>query len=394
MRLEMEQDLKKLQYWQRKSLNSKEYREAYLAAHKRASETGECQMVGEPHEWKSANGNRWYYQNAVMREPISGEMRDSGLVFVYYETYGSVGAFVPTFDPMANGMVVDNAPIVFTSHFFLRYCERMGLKMRSRDMVMAFINEQARFDVKGLRNGKGGFKGISVQLKNGVGRGVVVREGINTAWEVRTFIPYNMLTKKQREEAVVNYAFDPMDDKHKDWFMYLCRPLCLEADNPHLANIYVEGVGEDGWIYVGITMLAALHECKRRLERRVTMEEMDRIISDERVGRLIRELALAKDRMKPGVMDPQDVRDVGTLTFDLSLAIADIFFHKGWYSCRGFLDMVMRSRFETGGEPYHGECGIMMEEIGYKAHAEELGYEICDLSEWCPDGYIQEQPKR
>lgn len=394
MRLEMEQDLEKLQYWWRKSFNRKEYREAYLSANKRARETGEWQMVGEPHEWKSRNGNRWYYQNAVMREPISGEMRDSGLVFVYYETYGSVGAFVPSFDPMAGGMVMEDAPVVFTSHFFLRYCERMGLKMRSRDMVMAFINEQLRFDVKELRNDNGILEGISVQLQNGVGRGVVVNEGGNTTWEIRTFIPYKMLTRKQREEAVINYTFDPMDEKHKNWFMFLCRPLRLPPDTPHLDNIYVEGVGKDGWLQVGVTVLSSLDECRRRLDRKVTVEEMGRIVADERVGRLVRELALARDKKKPGFESPQNLRDIGTLTFDLSLAIADILLHKGWYSCRGFLEMVMRSRFETGGEPYHGECGIMIEEIGYKAHAKELGYEICDLSEWCPDDYIQEQSKR
>lgn len=379
MRLEMEQDLKKLAYWQRKGFNSKEYRKAYLSANKRAKETGEWQMVGEPHEWKSGNGNRWYYQNAVMREPISGEMRDTALMFVYYETYGSVGAFVPAFNPYVDDMAIDDAPIVFTSHFFLRYCERMGLKMRSRDMVMAFINEQARFDVKGLRDGKGGFKGISVQLQNGVGRGVEVREGCDTAWEVRTFIPYKMLTRKQRREAVIDYAFDPMDEKHKFWFMLLCRPLCLEVDNPHIGNIYVEGVGRDGWCQVGVTILAALNVCKTRLERKVTVEELDRIIADERVGRLVRGLALARDRVKPDLMTPKDVRDVGILTFDLSLAVADHLLHKGWYSCRVFLEDVTRLRFETEHKPYHGECGIMISEIDYKAHAEELGYEISEL---------------
>ena len=60
--------------------------------------------------------------------------------FIYYETYASIGAFIPKYMMNEQTNMMDDACVIYTSHFFERYCERMKIPFRSRQMVLEFAS--------------------------------------------------------------------------------------------------------------------------------------------------------------------------------------------------------------------------------------------------------------
>jgi len=116
----------KARYWHEKQTGSKsklnELRKRYR---EHADELGK-KFIGYQTEWKSQHGNRWYIYDIVN---VSDKAFHIVTVsFIYYETYGSIGCFMPTMSGAS----------IFTSHFFLRYCERMHIPFRSRQMIEEF----------------------------------------------------------------------------------------------------------------------------------------------------------------------------------------------------------------------------------------------------------------
>lgn len=150
--------------------------------------------VSEPIEYISPNGNRWLMYVSARR--CNDHFYVTPLGFCYYETYGSIGAFVPT----QCGSEDTNACLIFTSHFFLRMCSRLGVKARSRAMVKRFVEYMAGMVVSYRGEGVHGKHEVDVRLPASIGRGRM-RDDCDKVIEINTFLKDTELTKKQRKET-------------------------------------------------------------------------------------------------------------------------------------------------------------------------------------------------
>jgi hypothetical protein len=151
--------------------------------------------VSEYIEYISPKGNRWIMYLSSRR--YGDKFYTTPLGFCYYETYGSVGAFVPMSD---EGSPRANSCIIFTSHFFLRMCDRLGIKVRSREMVKRFLEYLVGMMVSYRGEGKHGKHEVDVRLPGSIGRGRI-REDSPYVTEINTFLRDCELTKSQLEET-------------------------------------------------------------------------------------------------------------------------------------------------------------------------------------------------
>lgn len=146
-------------------------------------------------EYISPKGNRWivfvsarFYDDHFYTTPMG---------FCYYETYGSVGAFVPT---QCGDFTDKKGCIIFTSHFFLRMCDRLGVKVRSRSMIKRFVEYVSGMVVGYRGEGNHGKHEVDVRLPASIGRGRLREDSLHVV-EVNTFLRDCELTNKQLEET-------------------------------------------------------------------------------------------------------------------------------------------------------------------------------------------------
>lgn len=134
---EINADIPKLYYWVEKKYGGRANcgREVNRLANK--AYTTKQSQVSEPIEYRSKNGNRWYFAHNAMYQ--NGKVTTRNIYFAYYETEGSIGVFVPSFRPMVCTTNEAVGCTIYNSHFFLRMCERLGIAYKSRDMVMRFL---------------------------------------------------------------------------------------------------------------------------------------------------------------------------------------------------------------------------------------------------------------
>ena len=134
---EFNTDLQKMEYWQRRwhsgrswILKGREYRARWEKERK--------PFVGERYEYKSQLGNRWYCFDIPFWPEGFDDVVTLHSSFIYYETYASIGAFIPKYIMNKETKLMDDAAVIYTSHFFERYCERLKIPFRSREMVLEF----------------------------------------------------------------------------------------------------------------------------------------------------------------------------------------------------------------------------------------------------------------
>lgn len=192
---ELLEDKIKAKYWFIKKIGGDRKLNSLMGSLITKSERSKKNEISDVIEYNSANGNRWlifacarYYEEAYTSST-------SIISFCYYETYGSVGAFVPTTE---NEYSNETNCIIYTSHFFLRFCDRIGLKYRTREMVRAFI-EHIPFALTQIYK-DGDKMRVDIRLPNSVGRGFV-RDDDNRVIEIRTFLRDAELTNKQLRET-------------------------------------------------------------------------------------------------------------------------------------------------------------------------------------------------
>ena len=136
---ELNADLQRIDYWQKRwhsgadwIKRGREYRETWNREHK--------PVLCDRHEFKSANGNRWYCFDIPFWPEGFADMVTLHSSFIYYETYASIGAFIPKYMMNKETNLMDDACVIYTSHFFERYCERLKIPFRSREMVLEFAS--------------------------------------------------------------------------------------------------------------------------------------------------------------------------------------------------------------------------------------------------------------
>lgn len=146
-------------------------------------------------EYRSSNGNRWMTYECARYYPDAGTSHTMQYAFCFYETLGSVGAFVPTrigFTPEDG----EDAIVIFTSHFFYQMSDRLKLGYRSPGMVRAFHEFIPNFLMTTYQN-EGKTK-LIVRLPGSTGWGFL-REGDKPVFEVRTFLTDEQLNARQRK---------------------------------------------------------------------------------------------------------------------------------------------------------------------------------------------------
>ena len=192
---ELLSDYKKADYWLTKQLGGlKKQKELGDNLCLKCLKEGKELAVSEPVEYISPKGNRWFMYVSARR--YKDHFYTTPLGFCYYETYGSVGAFVPTQCGSENA----NACVIFTSHFFLRMCSRLNIKVRSRDMVKRFVEYMAGMVLSYRWEGSHAKHEVDVRLPASIGRGRM-RDDCDKVIEINTFLKDTELTRKQQKET-------------------------------------------------------------------------------------------------------------------------------------------------------------------------------------------------
>lgn len=155
-------------------------------------------------EYISHKGNRWISYVFTEYYPKAKYALSYPTSFIYYETYGSCGAFFPMFDHDLRNRLQDGqkrrkprviGSYIFTSHFFQRMSERTGKAFRSRELVREFITTMQTQSWQVDDDGE-----IIIRFKGGYGFGVKRCDNPLTA-EVRTFLADEQLTPAQRRKC-------------------------------------------------------------------------------------------------------------------------------------------------------------------------------------------------
>ena len=132
---ELDSDYRKLGYWMEKKVGGqRKKQELQDNLVKKYLLTGKVQ-TSNPLEYISTNGNKWYGYYKTFN--IGGIPLANSIGFIYYETYGSIGAFVPISSKSVQGC---DGVVVFPSHFFLRLSQRLGVGVRSREVIKRFLD--------------------------------------------------------------------------------------------------------------------------------------------------------------------------------------------------------------------------------------------------------------
>ena len=147
----------------------------------------------------SPAGNRWMTYTMVDYYPKALYAYATHISFIYYETYGSCGAFFPLYNPMnatkKKAKEQADGVMIFTSHFFLRMSERTGKAYRSRELIQEFISTKSTQASQTDEDGE-----VIVKFKGGYGFGVEKSQQPRVV-EVRTYLTDKQLSPKQRQKV-------------------------------------------------------------------------------------------------------------------------------------------------------------------------------------------------
>lgn len=199
---------KSVEYWHKKHYGGKHKYDKWQDEQLEKVQTmpSGSEMIGEMVDYHSlTTGNRWKSFEVTSGYGV-GNAYTRMFKFCYWDTYGSVGAFY-------NCVTADNKYneiLVFPSHFFLRYAERMGIHHRDAALVCEFFNRNHAFALVVSQDlDDDGRQQIIIGTKEGACYGfartdVTSQEGLHhrdNVFEVRTFLKYEQLTKRQLEEC-------------------------------------------------------------------------------------------------------------------------------------------------------------------------------------------------
>ena len=210
---EMMADKQKSVYWLKKQFGGEKGYEKMRDKLLLESKRSKCNKISDVIEYRSANGNRWMTYECARYYKGAGTSYTEPYAFCFYETLGSVGAFVPVKIGISQESGED-AIIIFTSHFFYQMCERLGVGFRSPQMVRAFHEFIPSMLIE-LYKDENRVK-LMVRLPGSIGWGYKM-EGEAHVFEVRTFLMDTQLNGRQRrltERIRANadkFAYEPWD---------------------------------------------------------------------------------------------------------------------------------------------------------------------------------------
>jgi hypothetical protein len=157
-------------------------------------------------EYISQKGNRWMSYSFFEYFPSAKYAQAWPTSFIYYETYGSCGAFFPIFSqskknsPNGKNDKIEGV-IIFTSHFFLRMSERTGKAYRSRELIQEFLTTKQTHALQVDEDGD-----VIVKFLGGYGFGVLKSQS-PCVMEIRTYLTDKQLTPKQKRKCEMINAY-------------------------------------------------------------------------------------------------------------------------------------------------------------------------------------------
>lgn len=194
---EFRSDHEKAIYWLNKHYGGKDRFEKKCRELIRQSFTEHRNIQSDIVEYNSPNNNKWYsFFNAIYNSK-SGTSTHHIYSFCVYKTNGSVGAFVPKYDVSSLRFVLSGV-FIFTSHFFLRAKERLGIECKDETSVVKFFSDNPFISTRLRDPDEKGRYGFDLRLQNGIGRGVVVSDD-PTIVEIRTCLTDKQLSYKQKK---------------------------------------------------------------------------------------------------------------------------------------------------------------------------------------------------
>lgn len=189
-------EYKRATYWLIKNMGGeKKYKQ------KRGELLFKCRQTRETQstpaiDWISQAGNRWMTFECATWYKEAQESFTVPVAFCYYETLGSVGAFLPMRRQFSDESIV----IHFTNHFFLRFCQRLGIEMRSRWMVRRFLEIIPGIALQFYdERTSAGYQKVDARFPGSIGRGIVRQDG--KLVELRTYLTDVQLNYKQKRET-------------------------------------------------------------------------------------------------------------------------------------------------------------------------------------------------
>ena len=187
----------------------------------------------EPVEYKSPNGNRWLVYEHISRDGKGGCFSFTYCV-CYFETIGSVGAYVRVDceDTEHPGMTIPGC-IYYTSHFFQRFAERLGLEFRSRTMMLRFL-QLAHHHLILEKPPRPGYKDREIVMKYPASYAFGTYRDVDgyRMTTIRTFLPVTMMTPAKRKEL---QEYGDLSDKVMD---YIARERLRETSRTEYLPIY------------------------------------------------------------------------------------------------------------------------------------------------------------
>jgi hypothetical protein len=256
---ELLSDTVKAEYWLKKQYHGeKGYQRMLDELELKCAKTRKNQK-SDIVEYKSPTGNRWLVY-AFCRCYAKAEVAKTTTVsFCYYETLGSIGAFFINYDKYDIDYL-HPVVIIFTSHFFQRFCERLGIEYRSRAMVQRFCEVIPGYLIYTYKEkDKNGHIRVDVRLPGSIGRGIMRSEKGALVYEIRSYLTDKQLSKAQlRETEELRRLGDKYESEPLDVWWERIKPMKWEDKVDEIQKAFDQSIerGVDPRLYQVSLMLS------------------------------------------------------------------------------------------------------------------------------------------
>ena len=153
----------------------------------------------EVFKWRSKRGNRWVVYEYCRYFPEAGTSFSMPHAFCFYETIGSVGAFVPMFGA-SKTFTQPIGFLIFTSHFFLRAADRLGFEYSSEECLARFVTLAPMLSLSFKPADEKGVVSVDVRMPGAIGRGKMISKKPLIV-EVRTCLKDSQLSSSQKRNV-------------------------------------------------------------------------------------------------------------------------------------------------------------------------------------------------
>ena len=156
-------------------------------------------MSSEVVDYTSKAGNRWVCFEHATYYPERHGSHCMPYAFCYYETAVSLGLFSVCFHSQY-GMDRASSIIIYTPHFFQRYCERMGFKGSPREILMRFMRKSPLIAAALLPKKKNELQKVVMRFPGCICHGIARRDHPKV-FEVRTLLKDVQLSGRQSKDT-------------------------------------------------------------------------------------------------------------------------------------------------------------------------------------------------